>query len=260
MVLCHIVPDVLRNHPLSPARGENEMTRASDFTKRAADLLTEQLRQTTGVSPDDVTVVIETGNPEDEIVRIAEDRDASLVVLGSRKHEGLDRVFGRTAERVVRYAPCPVLVARASEPTRKLLVATDFSEASLVALELAKVLVAKTGLEGTLLHVMQSPSVVLPAIASPLGSPVVPPGADAVEKLEELGRETLAGLAKSYGFSRAEQVEGDPAAVIVARAAALPAEMILLATRGRTGLRRLVLGSTAEKVAREAECSVLVAR
>jgi nucleotide-binding universal stress UspA family protein len=57
-----------------------------------------------------------------------------------------------------------------------------------------------------------------------------------------------------------EQVEGTPAEVIVARAEALGVEMILMGSRGRTGLARLVLGSTAEKVIRTSTMSVLVAR
>jgi universal stress protein A len=47
---------------------------------------------------------------------------------------------------------------------------------------------------------------------------------------------------------------------ILSRARAIDAEMIVVATRGRTGLARLVLGSTAEHIVRDATCSVLVAR
>ena len=130
LVVCHVIPDVLRSHPLQPRTGTNELTLSSDFTKRAAELVTEQMRRVAGVSPDEDTVIIETGNAEDEIVRIAEDRRASLIVVGA-KH-------GRTAHRVVRYAHVPVLVARAAPATGKVLVATDFSEPSLAALAFVK--------------------------------------------------------------------------------------------------------------------------
>ena len=56
------------------------------------------------------TTIIETGTPYREIIRAAENTAASLIVLGTHGRSGLDRVvFGSTAERVVRRAPCPVL-------------------------------------------------------------------------------------------------------------------------------------------------------
>ena len=56
------------------------------------------------------TTIIETGTPHREIIRAAENTAASLIVLGTHGRSGLDRVvFGSTAERVVRRAPCPVL-------------------------------------------------------------------------------------------------------------------------------------------------------
>ena len=54
--------------------------------------------------------------------------------------------------------------------------------------------------------------------------------------------------------------EGDPAEVIVAFAAAHDADLIVLGTHGRTGLRRLLMGSVARNVVIHAPCSVLLAR
>jgi nucleotide-binding universal stress UspA family protein len=100
----------------------------------------------------------------------------------------------------------------------------------------------------------------LPSILSPLGSSWAPPSKTSMEELALFGQTTLTSLAKQYGFAQTEQVEGDPADVLVARAAAIGAEMIFLGSRGNTGLKRLVLGSVAEKVIRHSICSVLVAR
>ncbi|MDD2898641.1 MAG: universal stress protein [Desulfuromonadaceae bacterium] len=56
---------------------------------------------------------IVTGVPSDEITLTAENIGASLIVLGTHGRTGLDRIlFGSTAERVVRSAPCPVLTVR----------------------------------------------------------------------------------------------------------------------------------------------------
>jgi nucleotide-binding universal stress UspA family protein len=54
--------------------------------------------------------------------------------------------------------------------------------------------------------------------------------------------------------------EGDAATAILEAARTLPAELIVLATRGRTGIARMVLGSVAERVVSIAPCSVLAVR
>jgi nucleotide-binding universal stress UspA family protein len=59
----------------------------------------------------DVQVV--TGQAADSIVRVARERDADLIVMGTRGRTGLKHaVLGSVAEKVVRLAPCPVLTVR----------------------------------------------------------------------------------------------------------------------------------------------------
>jgi nucleotide-binding universal stress UspA family protein len=262
-IVCHVIPDVFRHHALAPTQVESDLALAGDLTKRAADLVTEQVRRVLGASPDDCRVIVETGRPEDEIVRIAEAEHASLVVVGAKPRVGTERVLGHVAERVVRYVHTSVLVARPGAPTSKILVATDFTEASLPCVRFGAMLVAKAGVDATLLHVMQVPSATsaaLGSVAAALGSSWMPPSTMTVAQLEALARATLDGLAKEHGFAHSEQVDGEPADVIVARASATKAEMIVMGSRGRSGLSRLVLGSTAEKVIRKSDTSVLVVR
>ena len=262
LVVCHVIPDVLRHHPLFATRDANDTVMANDLTKKAAELVAEQVGRVLRLSVDDYRIVVETGRAEDEIVRISEEEQAALVVIGAKPREGSERVLGHVAERVVRYAHTSVLIARAHAATSKILVATDFTEGSTAALKLGSELVTKLAVDGTLLHVVQLPSEssALSAVSSALGSPWIPPSQTSIESLEALGRSTLEGLAKEYGFTHVAQVEGTPAEVIVARAESIGAEMILMGSRGRTGLARLVLGSTAEKVIRTSNTSVLVAR
>ena len=57
--------------------------------------------------------LVTTGNPYREIVRVARERGAELIVLGAYSHGGLDRaLFGSTTNHVVRRASCPVLTLR----------------------------------------------------------------------------------------------------------------------------------------------------
>lgn len=59
------------------------------------------------------TTAVASGVPFEEINRIAQEQDISLIVIGTHGRSGLDHlIFGSTAERVVRSAPCPVLTIR----------------------------------------------------------------------------------------------------------------------------------------------------
>lgn len=60
---------------------------------------------------------LEEGDPVAEILRVAREIDASLIVLGTHGRTGLSRLLmGSVAEQVVRNAPCPVLTATAPVP------------------------------------------------------------------------------------------------------------------------------------------------
>lgn len=230
LVVCHIVPNGISNNALFPQRNEVEALEVSDLLKRAGDSVDEQITRLE-ISPDETKIVIESGSPDEEIVRVAEDERATLVVIGGRERVGIERRVGHIAERVVRYSHAPVLVAREAPRTGRILVATDFSEASGVAHEQAAMLVKTVGVDATLLHVGP-----------------------------ELGGASLESVCKQYGLARGERVDGEPAEMIVERAKALSAEMIIIGSRGRTRLTRLALGSVAEAVVRSSTCSVLVAR
>lgn len=86
------------------------------------------------------------------------------------------------------------------------------------------------------------------------------PGADATEKrywrgqLENI-RPSNPGIPVHHVF-----LEGEPAAEIVRYAADAGMDLIVIGTHGRTGVERLLMGSVAEKVMRDAPCSVLVVK
>jgi nucleotide-binding universal stress UspA family protein len=62
------------------------------------------------------TTLLRTGQPHTEIVEAARELGADLIVLSTHGHTGLTHaLLGSTAEKVVRHAPCPVLVVREKE-------------------------------------------------------------------------------------------------------------------------------------------------
>jgi nucleotide-binding universal stress UspA family protein len=141
-------------------------------------------------------------------------------------------------------------------PLRKIVCPTDFSEPSREAVRVAAEPASHFEAEMLLLHVVVPSSVVPPAMEVP---PVNLPLTE--QELEASARQSLeetAGRLQAQGL-RAEfrVLQGNAAEEIVQAAEQEKAELIAIATRGRTGLDRFIFGSLAEKVIRLARCPVL---
>ena len=142
---------------------------------------------------------------------------------------------------------------------RRILVPTDFSDCATLAVRYAAELAAKFGAELTLLHIVPDTVLALPDAVMP--SPVMTPDLNA---LTEAGRTGLANLVAALELEsrhpRAEVRIGSPEREIVAAATDLGADLVCIATHGRGGLARVLLGSVAEMVVRHAPCPVLTVR
>lgn len=139
---------------------------------------------------------------------------------------------------------------------RRLLVPVDFSDSSLRALRYAAGLAMKFRASLTVLHVV-------PADYGWLGI-----GQEALREYDEIlqsqAADRLRALAKSHiprGAAADLEVRlGRPAEEIVAAAAELKSDLILLSTHGHTGFDRYLIGSVADRVARLAPCPVFLMR
>lgn len=141
---------------------------------------------------------------------------------------------------------------------KTLVVPTDFSDESLKALSYARALLNYFPATAHLVYVHDVDfAYAVPALMS--NSPLI-----ATEVVERRYRKDLAKLAKQFDLSelRAQQHVriGRAYRDISELASKVGAQLIVIATHGRTGLRRLMLGSTAERVVRHAPCPVLVVR
>jgi nucleotide-binding universal stress UspA family protein len=214
-----------------------------------------------GANAPPLSVIIAAGSPHAALVHIADERRAALVVVGASSREGLDHVlFGSTAEQVVRYAHCPVLVARPSPSDGIVLAATDFSEAATTAVGAAAEEAKRRGVPLHLVHSLQEPNTSLAVLGPVVISPPEMPEAER-EELRAAALSTLRSLLEGTRVAGGcEVVTGPPATVIPAQAKAASAGLVVVATRGRTGLARIALGSVAEAIARNAPCSVLAVR
>jgi nucleotide-binding universal stress UspA family protein len=206
------------------------------------------------------TVRVTTGKPFVEIIRVAREENAELVIVGAHGGGFLKTLLlGTTAERVVRKGDRPVLVVkRASQtPYRQVLVPVDFSEASRVALQLAlqfaphakfHVLHAYEGIEGRLWRADFTHGQVM-SYRSDLRN----------EKREEM-RAFLRGIDCGAKSIRQLLRHGRAPHAITAAARQLHADLVCVGTAGRAGLPYILLGSVAEHVLREVPCDVLAAR
>ncbi len=150
--------------------------------------------------------------------------------------------------------------ARASvkkfHPFQKVLVPTDFSPASFTAIEQALALAAQPGTTLVLVHALDP--------CSFAQSVETIPGLPDVETRAKEAQADLLALAKRkipapVPVETAVRI-GVPHDEIVRAAAACSADLIIIATQGRSGLKHILLGSTAERVVRHARCPVLVVR
>jgi nucleotide-binding universal stress UspA family protein len=198
-----------------------------------------------------------------EIVQRAESLKAEMVVVGNQGASRLARVvLGSVADKVVRHAHSPVLVARPSPRSGVILAATDFSPPSRGALIAADREAARRSgsTRLTVVHSLDLPPELMgfgfaPLVPAPVGL------ADSRPALRTAAERRLADELRETGVQASAVVDDGPAASSIVRLAeALPAELVVLGTAGKTGLRRVILGSVAEAVVRRAGCSVLVVR
>ncbi len=203
------------------------------------------------------------GRPADQLVAEAKEFAADLVVIGSRGRGPFrTTLLGSVSAEVVDRAPCPVLVARTSALT-KLIVAEDGTPGAKDAVDLVATLPIFKGLQAIVVSVAD--------VATPWTVGAEPPmlysaAVDAYFETLDQQRETSGRLATTTaerltqaGLSAKPKTrEGHAAGELVAEAEAEKADLIVIGSRGRTGVARLVLGSVARAVLTHAHCSALI--
>jgi universal stress protein A len=212
---------------------------------------------------------IRLGKPFQEIIATAKGLKADLIVIATHGHSGFKHLtLGSTAEKTVRHALCPVLVVR--EATRgpiktategivleKILVPVDFSECAKEGAKYASVFATQVGADLLLMSVTSPPDYTAsdPTIVPPDWPQLVEIARlAAADKLEE-----MVNFLPLIGISAETQVAiGTPIEKLVEATARPDVDMVITSTHGYTGLRHVLLGSTAEQLVRLAHCPVLV--
>ncbi len=253
--------------PIPPAASPDFIAMPPDFHREYRDAAVQKLEATAGslrARGIETVTELEVGPAAPTVIELAAKHSADLIVLGTRGLTGFRHLLlGSTAQHVVQKARCPVLAvhpddAEKHRAIRTILVPTDFSEGTESVLRVAgNILRPEKDARLILLHAYH-----LPVEFTALGTVPMTPRlyADAAEqaraKLEDLAKPL-----RTLGI-RVETVarEGYPPTVIEEEARAQQVDLIAMGTHGRSGLRHLLLGSTAERVVQHAPCPVLTLR
>jgi universal stress protein E len=247
-------------------RGEPAALVAEQRTVETARVELERLAQTMRDWHANVTTRIVWGAPAYEaILAAAEEWSADLLVVGTHEPQGFHTRLTDTDWQLIRKAPCPLLLVKgvAFAGYRTILAAVDPLHAHEEPDGLDQAVLA-TGRRlakafgSTLRAVYAYPG----AAAFELASAVqVAPGVIyGSENVESLHRRAVTELVERYGIAASEVdlVEGSSAEVVIETAERRRAELVVVGTPQRGGGLAAVIGSTAESVAAEVSCDVLV--
>ncbi len=203
--------------------------------------------------------IVKTGEPWEKIIEEATFLRSDLIITASHGHSALEDIpLGNTAERVLRHATCSVLTVRHFAPDddspsdpkirfKKILAPVDFSPASELVLAYAAQLAKLFGAEIILEHVIETELLQAPDDEMSRDAEGLLARLSQREIPSEISRQSVVGV-------------GRPFKAISEAAAMLQVDLIILSAHSHKGLRRTLLGGTAERIVRHAPCSVWTLR
>ena len=218
---------------------------------------------------------IQLGYPKKAIPDFAREWEADLVMVGSRGLGAVSRFFlGSVAQAVLRSAPCPVEIVRAtsadspsSSHAMKILLATDGSECSEIAL---RSVANRPWPAGSEIKIVSVRELLTLDNATSASSPCpIYPESLLIEILEDARKRADKAIAQARQILTSKGLKvcdgsgtpvGDAREILLDEARAWGVDLIVLGSHGRHGFDRLVLGSVSESVALYADCSVEVIR
>jgi len=232
----------------------------SEFVERIEARAREHATATGDLAGDRaVETAVRRGDPSDVILEYAADVDADLLAMGTHGRSGVDRALaGSVTEHVLRRADIPVLTARTTERSAvgdgydDVLVPTDGSEWAEAAVDHAVAIAERTNARVHAVSVVDIGDISAAEYA---------PTRELLDHMRDMAQgatDQVARRANEAGVDVTTGVrEGRPSAEILDYAAAEGVDLVAMGTRGHGGIRRLLLGSTTERVVRRAEVPVL---
>jgi nucleotide-binding universal stress UspA family protein len=248
LVLVHVVDD---------DRPADQVAREASEVRRYLGELIEATAELRGVRCSAITAF---GEPFDGVLRTAQAVAADLIVMGAHRKQLLRDIFvGTTVERVIRTGSYPVLMVNRSPlgPYRKLLAGVDMSEPSAHAVRTARALGLTENASMTYVHGFRAV-----VRGQMLRSDI------ATEQIERYAAEEKRTVAAEIAaFLQAADLDAGGSSLCVKELGALDAiddavrtlqpDVLIVGTRGHSGILKVLLGSVAEEVLRTIDIDIL---
>jgi len=235
------------------------------FERQAREVLESEAERVRATGATIAQEHLRMGKADHEIIALAEELGAGLIMMGSRGFGAIRRALtGSVSESVVHHAHCPVMVVRteAVEFPTKILLATDGSQEARLAASTAADVAQSTDSELHIVYVepityayqLEGWETYNPDLPTRLERAAEEEARtrldEQVQRIREAGAE-IAGTHARVGYPDAE---------IVGLAGKLGAGLIVMGSRGLGSLRRALMGSVSTSVVHHAHCPVMVVR
>jgi len=264
ILLLHGLPPLIPMVSPMGGTGLVEMGRLlDDYTRHLREDASRKLEELKARVPKKVkveTALDENVEPHEAILRKARSWNADLIAMGTHGRGGLERLLmGSIASKVLHRSDRHLMLLRSDsilfasgKDPGSILVPVDFSDHSHRALALARYLSSRHGASVHLLHVVEL-----------LHTPLKPGGLSSqLEETPGLREKYLEALRDMLGETSGDVTvaDGSPAGGILWWREKLGARLVVMGSRGLTGIERLLVGSAAETVARFCEVPVVVVK
>ena len=233
--------------------------------ERALELLAEPSRML-GARGLKVETMVRRGSPADEIIKTCRSIQADLVMVGLKgTSDAAEFLLGGVAHKVIKYAPCSVLVAKKEcKAINRILVPLDGSKHSDEVVQFLLRMPLPRHTEVLLLTVVQvfaASFVKAYTLDLERDQRII---AELQKNEEEAAQRLMMEAERQFrrgGYKVLVIVaRGDPSQEILREAARRNVDLIALGAKGLTGVRRFLLGSVSQRIARYARSSVLIVR
>jgi universal stress protein E len=223
-----------------------------------------------------MTVIFKFGNPVIEIIKEAIRGEHDLVIKAASGNKTLkDHLFGNIAVKLLRKCPCPVLIVKPSEVIsfKKILAPVDPNTVreetskngeheDLISRKVLDISIFMARIENSHLDIFHCWFLPGETLLASGRTRIAPDKLNHMKMLaEKIHTQRISSLAAEYDLSDISHSvvvrKGDPGKMIVDYADKNGIDLIVMGTIGRSGLSGLLIGSTAEKVIDQVNCSVL---
>ncbi|MFH1123102.1 MAG: universal stress protein [Pseudomonadota bacterium] len=261
LYMCHVID-------LSPAAIYGEAVLAlEDQQIRMTRYAHEEMKKLMGDEQVDWEPLISVGSPTHEIARLAGEKAADLTIAASHGRSGLKRLLlGSVTERLMRTLPCPLMVVRASDggavpPAgqeirfKRILVGCDFSSNSGLAFQYGLSLAQEFQADLYLVHVIEPP--VYQDLIKSRSGVKDKEHQDLRNQLKDKLANMVPEEARSWCTPITVLLAGQPHEELTKYVVVHDIDLIVLGVRGQNLAETLFVGSTTDRVIRDATCPVL---